>query len=54
MLDDHERVYTSLNGVVARDTAAAEPIQVMADRRSGRARDQAEGLVETGSRLEAS
>ena len=54
MLDDYERVYKSLVGVVARDTAAADPISVMADRRSGRARDQGEGLVETGSRLEAS
>ena len=54
MLDDYERVYKSLVGVGARDKATAEPIPVMADRRSGRARDQGEGLVETGSRLEAS
>jgi glycosyltransferase involved in cell wall biosynthesis len=54
MLDDYERVYMSLVGVAAADTAAAEPIPVMADRRSGRARDHGEGLVEAGSRLEAS
>jgi len=54
MLDDYERVYASLVGVAARDADAAQPIPVMADRRSGRARDQGEGLVETGSRLEAS
>jgi hypothetical protein len=36
------------------EPAAAEPIPVMADRRSGRSRDRGEGLVEAGSRLEAS
>ena len=52
MLADYEQVYRSLVGVA--EPAAAEPIPVMADRRSGRSRDRGEGLVEAGSRLEAS
>jgi glycosyltransferase involved in cell wall biosynthesis len=54
MLDDYERVYAALVGLAWASAAEAEPIPVMAEKRGARIREHAEGLVETGSRLEAS
>jgi glycosyltransferase involved in cell wall biosynthesis len=53
MVDDYERVYATLVGSRTASRDEAEPIPVMADRRSSREREGAEGLVETGSHREA-
>jgi glycosyltransferase involved in cell wall biosynthesis len=54
MVDDYERVYAAVVGITQPDPAETEPIPVMADRRGARTREKGDGLVGTGSRLEAS
>jgi glycosyltransferase involved in cell wall biosynthesis len=54
MIDDYERVYAGLVGIARSDGAHVGPIPVMAERRVTRTHAPGEGLVETGSRLEAS
>jgi glycosyltransferase involved in cell wall biosynthesis len=54
MLDDYERVYAALAGIDVPTPDDAVRIPVMSDRRTPRKRDEGEGLLGTGSRLEAS
>jgi len=53
MLDDYEAVYARLLGISAGDAVESEPIPVMADRRSSRARTAGDGIPELASHLEA-
>ena len=54
MLDDYERVYTTLLGTGVDTSDETEPIPVMADRRTSRNREPSESLLEAASRFEAS
>lgn len=53
MLDDYERLFATLVGLELPSSEEAEPIPVMADRRSSRKHEQGQAMIETGSRLEA-
>ena len=53
MVDEYERVYAALVTAARQTASDVERIPVMADGRGGRARDQAEALLGTVSRLEA-
>jgi glycosyltransferase involved in cell wall biosynthesis len=53
MIDNYERLYATLVGSRAPSTGDAEPIPVMAERRSSRNREQGKRLLEAASQREA-